>query len=215
MSRCFRRGGTDHRPVRKLLCGLEKPSSERLAGSSPTPSAYVMLREITHPALRVVRHASTSEARELLAAAVERDLLELQTVGRIVDLMPLGDLRAELTLLSRWVLGGIDRQRELILVFEKEGDSLPDLRDRFYEAGDLSYRVAVDYVRRLSKANPRMEGVDPEALAAVTMNALVNHRRCLWTFKRNPLDLDDERMVSGGVDVLMHLAGPDAESPGI
>lgn len=167
-----------------------------------------MLREITHPALRVVRHASTSEARELLAAAVERDLLELQTVGRIVDLMPLGDLRAELTLLSRWVLGGIDRQRELILVFEKEGDSLPDLRDRFYEAGDLSYRVAVDYVRRLSKANPRMEGVDPEALAAVTMNALVNHRRCLWTFKRNPLDLDDERMVSGGVDVLMHLAGP-------
>lgn len=153
--------------------------------------------------------------KELLAAAVERHLLELQTVGRIVDLMPLGDLRAELTLLSRWVLGEIDRQRELIHVFEKEGDSLPDLRDRFYEAGDLSYRVAVDYVRRLSKENPRMEGVDPEALAAVAMNALVNHRRCLWTFKRNPLDLDDERMVSGVVDVLMHLAGPDAESPGI
>ncbi len=152
--------------------------------------------------------------KELLSAAVERHLLELQTVGRIVDLMPLGDLRAELTLLARWVIRELDRQRELMLVFEKEGDELHDLRDRFYEVGDLSYRVAVDYVRRLVKDAPHLQGVDPEALAAIAMNALVNHRRCEWTFQRKPLELDDERMVAGLVDVLMRLAMPDAV-PGV
>lgn len=152
--------------------------------------------------------------KELLSAVVERHLLELQTVGRIVDLMPLGDLRAELTLLARWVIRELDRQRELMLVFEKEGDELHDLRDRFYEVGDLSYRVAVDYIRRLVKDSPQLQRVDPEALAAIAMNALVNHRRCEWTFQRKPLDLDDERMVAGLVDVLMRLAMPDAV-PGV
>ena len=146
--------------------------------------------------------------KELLAAVVERHLIELQTVERIVDLLPLGDLRSELTLLSRWVLNELDRQRELMLVFEKEGDALADLRDRFYDVGDVSYHVAVEYTRRLAKEHPRMRGIDPEALAAICMNALVNHRRCLWTFKRNPLDLDDERMTAGVVDVLMRLADP-------
>lgn len=144
--------------------------------------------------------------KELLAAVVERHLIELHTVERIVDLLPLGDLRSELTLLARWVLNELDRQRELMLVFEKEGDALADLRDRFYDVGDVSYRVAVEYTRRLAKDHPGMRGIDAESLAAICMNALVNHRRCLWTFKRNPLDLDDERMIAGVVDVLMRLA---------
>jgi AcrR family transcriptional regulator len=143
--------------------------------------------------------------KQLLAAVVERHLVELQTVERIVDLMPLGDLRAELTLLARWVLAEIDRQRELMLVFEKEGDRFPELRDRFYEVGDLSYRVAVEYVRRVIKDNVA-KSVDAEAFAAIAMSALVNHRRCRWTFGRNPLDLDDERMVAAVVDVLVRLA---------
>jgi AcrR family transcriptional regulator len=143
--------------------------------------------------------------KELLAAVVERHLVELQTVERIVDLLPLGDLRSELTLLARWVLNELDRQRDLMLVFEKDGDALPDLRDRFYEVGDVSYKVAADFTRRLAKDRPSMEGIDPDALAALCMNALVNHRRCLWTFKRNPLDLEDERMVETVVEVLLRL----------
>jgi AcrR family transcriptional regulator len=144
--------------------------------------------------------------KEVLGAVVERHLYELETVGRIVDLMPLGDLRAELTLLSRWVLGELDRQRELMLVFEKEGEELADLRDAFYEVGDLGYRVAADFVKRLLKGSPGLGEVDADALTAIAMNALVNHRRCSWTFHRNPLDLDDERMVAGVVDVLMRVA---------
>ncbi len=151
--------------------------------------------------------------KELLAAVVERHLYELQTVGRIVDLMPLGDLRAELTLLARWTLTELDRERELMLVFDKEGDELADLRDRFYAVGDLSYRVAVDYVRRFAKDAAHLHDIDAEALAAIAMNALVNHRRCRWTFDRDPLDLDDDRMVAGLVDVLMRLVQPET-SPG-
>ncbi|MFN2589858.1 MAG: TetR/AcrR family transcriptional regulator [Actinomycetota bacterium] len=146
--------------------------------------------------------------RELLAAVVERHLYELQTVGRIVDLLPLGDLRAELTLLARWVLTELDRQRELMLVFEKEGDELRDLRDRFYEVGDVSYRVAADYVRRFTSDAGDVGGIDADTLAAIAMNALVNHRRCWWTFERNPLELDDDRMVGGLVELLMRLVRP-------
>jgi AcrR family transcriptional regulator len=145
--------------------------------------------------------------KELLAAVVERHLVELHTVERVVDLLPLGDLRSELTLLARWVLKELDRQRELMLVFEKEGDALADLRDRFYEVGEVSYGVAAEFARRLVNERSAMEGIDADALAAVCMNALVNHRRCLWTFKRNPLDLEDERMIETVVEVLLRLAG--------
>ncbi|MDQ4142761.1 MAG: TetR/AcrR family transcriptional regulator [Actinomycetota bacterium] len=152
------------------------------------------------------KHFGSKE--ELLAAAVERRLVELQTLERVIDLLPLGDLRAELTLLCRWSLGEIDHQRELMLVFEKDGDSLSEFRDRFYALGDLSYRVGVEYIRRTIKDHEPMAGLDADALAVICINALVNHRRCLWTFKRNPLELDDERVVTNLVEILMRLAVP-------
>src|SRR3712207_3652118 len=70
--------------------------------------------------------------QELLAAAVERHLHEIETIGEVLELMPLGDLRAELTLLARWILGDLERHRELFLVLEKEGADLRELRDRYY-----------------------------------------------------------------------------------
>jgi AcrR family transcriptional regulator len=144
--------------------------------------------------------------RELLAAAVERHIHELQTIGNVMDLMPLGDLRAELTLLIRWLLGQLQGERELCLVLEKDGDQLPELRDRFYqEVVDVGYHLAVEYARRLVKEEPQLAELDVEAVAAIAVGAAVNHRRSEWTFGRTPLDLDDERFVAGTVDLLMRV----------
>lgn len=146
--------------------------------------------------------------QELLAAAVERHLREVETIRTVLDLMPLGDLRAELTLLARWVLADLDRHRELLLVFEKEGDNLAELRDRYYEeVGEFGYRVGADFLRRALDAAGAH--IDPEVLATVTMNALVNQRRCEWTFGRKPLGLDDAQLVEGVVEVVMRFAGGD------
>lgn len=146
--------------------------------------------------------------RELLAAAVERHLHEIETIRTVLDLMPLGDLRAELTLLARWVLADLDRHRELLLVFEKEGGDLAELRDRYYEeVGEFGYRVGADFLRRALDAAGAH--IHPEVLATITMNALVNQRRCEWTFGRKPLGLDDAQLVEGVVEVVMRFAGGD------
>lgn len=144
--------------------------------------------------------------RELLAAAVERHIHELQTIGNVMELMPLGDLRAELTLLVRWMLGQLERERDLCLVLEKNGDQLPELRDRFYEEViDVGYRLAVEYARRFLKEVPELSDMDVEAVAVIACSATVNHRRTEWTFGRTPLGLDDERFVAGIVDLLARL----------
>ena len=148
---------------------------------------------------------------ELLASAVARHLHEIQSIGGVLDLMPLGDLRAELTLLARWILADLERHRELFLVFEKEGADLQDLKDRYFEeVGALGYRLGAEYVERILSDRDDLSAVGAQELAAVAMNALVNHRRCEWTFGRKPLDLEDEQLVKGVVEVLITILTPSS-----
>ena len=72
--------------------------------------------------------------------------------------------------------------------------------------------MGAEYVERILRERDGSQRVGAHELAAVAMNALVNHRRCEWTFGRKPLDLDDEQMVAGVVEVLMTiLATPPPE----
>lgn len=144
--------------------------------------------------------------RALLEAAVERHTHELNSLSHVVDLFPLGDLRAELTLLIRWLLAELDRERDVIRILEKEGEHVPELRDRFYAAvADSGYRLGVDFARRALKEVSIIGDIDIDALVAVIVGAVVNFRRTQWTFARSPLDLDDERFSAGAVDVLVRL----------
>lgn len=147
-----------------------------------------------------------SSKRELLAAAVERHIHELRTIGDVTALMPLGDLRAELTLLARWVLQELDRERALVRVLEKDGDELPELRERVYdEIVGTGYRLGVDYFGRVFEDVAGLGDVDAEALSVVVLGAAASFRRTEWTFGRPPLGLDDDRFVAGIVDLLARL----------
>jgi AcrR family transcriptional regulator len=144
--------------------------------------------------------------RDLLEAALERHIHELQSMSGVMDLLPLGDVRAELTLLVKWLLVELDRERDIILIFEKEGAEFPDLRDRFYEQiGDFGFRQASELARRLFKEAPALGDIDIDTLAAVAVGGLVCHRRAQWTFGRAPLDLEDERFAAGVVDLVVRL----------
>jgi AcrR family transcriptional regulator len=144
--------------------------------------------------------------RALLEAAIERHTHELDSLSHIVDLFPLGDLRAELTLLIRWLLAELERERDMVRILEKEGDQVAELRDRFYASvADTGYRLGVDFARRALKEVPALAEADIEAAVAVFVGAVVNFRRTQWTFSRSPLDLDDERFAAGTVDLFVRL----------
>lgn len=142
--------------------------------------------------------------RALLEAGVDRHTQQLESMQSVVDLLPLGDLRAELTLVARWLLGELVRQREAIVVIEKEGAAFPDLRDRFF-AGviERGYRQAAELGRRWLKELPVT--VDVDALATLVVGSLINYRWAEWTFGRDPLDVDEERFVQTFVAVFATL----------
>src|SRR3712207_8434086 len=67
---------------------------------------------------------------EVLRAAVERHARDVGQVEEMMSLMPLGDLRAELTLLIRLGFKELERERQLIRIRSEEHTS--ELQSRQY-----------------------------------------------------------------------------------
>jgi hypothetical protein len=67
----------------------------------------------------------------VLRAAIERDLGAIDELGDVVAMLPLGDLRVELTLLARWNLRSLERRSRLAWLVRRESARLPpDLLDQ-------------------------------------------------------------------------------------
>jgi hypothetical protein len=124
----------------------------------------------------------------------------------VVDVLPLGDLRAELTLVARWLLAEMQRQRDAIVLIENEGSEFPELRERFF-AGviERGYRQAAELARQWLKDVPVQ--VDYEALATLVVGSLIAYRWSQWTFGRDPLVVDEERFVQTFVDLFAGVTG--------
>jgi AcrR family transcriptional regulator len=146
--------------------------------------------------------------RALLEAGIQRHIQEVSTAAGVIDLLPLRDLRSELTLVARWLLAELAKEREVALVLEKEGDgSLAELRERFaHEVIERGYRQGAELVARLLK-HASSPAWDHEAVAVMAIGALVNYRRTQWTYGLTPLDIDEERLVHTFVELLAEGAG--------
>jgi len=145
--------------------------------------------------------------RAVFEAGVERHISGTQGMERVIDLMPIGDLRAELTLLVRWLLGELAGEREVVVLIEKEGSAFPELRDRFFEqVVQRGYRRAAEFAQRWLKSIPGGGTVDAEALACLAIGSIVAYRRQIWTFGVDPLDVDEERFVQTFVNTFGLLA---------
>lgn len=132
--------------------------------------------------------------------------LDLGTADRV-------DIRAELTFVARWLLEELDRERTITHVIEREGDRLPELRNRM-RAGvsDRGYRITAAFIDRWT--GTVAPSLDREALAVVVLGSLINLRRSTWTFGRPPLDVDDDRAVETFVEMALVLfAAADAADP--
>ena len=144
--------------------------------------------------------------RELLDAALERHVQDLDQMQGAIDLLPLGDLRAELTLMARWNLQDLLRRRELHRFLRKEGDQFPELVTKIYErTGEGPLRRTAEFLRaRFLEAGA--EPVDTEALVAVMVQTMSAYRIHEDIYGRPPLDVDEERFVQAWVDVCLAYA---------
>lgn len=136
----------------------------------------------------------------LLDAAVARHIDRVRTLRRSTDRVPLGEFGSELAAIMRALLVELDDERLITSLLEKEGDSFPELRDRFYKGlAEPGYRDAATLLERAVGAGSTW---DAEALSVITVGALVNSLRNQWTFGTRPLDVSDERLVGTLIGLL-------------
>ncbi len=169
---------------------------ERAAGLTPRAGA-------------LYKHFPSKEA--LLEAAFERNVAEIEALHSAIELMPLGDLRAELTLLARFGLQMLSRERALRRIVITEGDRFPELKRRFRDAVvDRSYAELTAFFRLKMDSGEMPEG-DAEAIAVLLAGAILGYSVEFDVFGRRPAGVDEERLINAAVDACMALASEKEE----
>lgn len=146
----------------------------------------------------------------VLEAGLEQHLAAIGDVAIDLADAPLTDPRLETELVARWLLAELDRERTITHIIEREGDRLPELRERMRDGiSDRGYRIASAFIERWS-AKVTIQPIDHDALAVILVGAIINLRRSTWTFAQAPLGLDDERFLATFVDLATALFDLDA-----
>jgi AcrR family transcriptional regulator len=149
------------------------------------------------------KHFRSKEA--LLEVALAQRMQEITSLPDRLDLGPLSDLRSELTLIARWGLAELERERELALIVMKEGHRLPGFKDAFRQAiVRPGHALAVEVLRRYSAAHD-VEFDDVEALGEVLCSALVGFALQGFMLGKDFVDISDERFAAAHVEVALAL----------
>jgi AcrR family transcriptional regulator len=149
------------------------------------------------------RHFRSKEA--LLEAAVAAHFDAVKQVNLELFHARDTDPKTVALIFGRWLLADLDAQKNMTRILEREGDRLPDLRDRFRagaEAGFQAVRSILDAWLR-----ERSSTLDASVLAVTLMGGVVNFRRSAWTLGAAPLELDDDRFLAGFADLVASLVG--------
>ena len=144
---------------------------------------------------------------DVLRAAIERDLAAIDELGAVIAMLPLGDLRAELTLLARWNLSSLERRARLARLVRRESAHLPpDLIDQLYaRLVAQPYEQIVGWLRgRYVEAG--IAPPDLHTLAFVLIEPMSSYRAMYEMFGRTLDDINDERFIAGWVDVALAVA---------
>jgi AcrR family transcriptional regulator len=158
------------------------------------------------------RHFKSKQ--HVLEAVLEDHLKQLGTTQNVMDLMPLGDVRAEITLLARFGLQQIQSMRPFVRILQRDAKYVPGLLDRYRdEVVRHGYAIAADWFRRQFK-DASLPDRDFEALAVMAVGSVINYRWEEALFGLAPADLDDERFVQAFVDVWTnYFSGLAADPP--
>jgi AcrR family transcriptional regulator len=140
---------------------------------------------------------------EVLEAGIERQVSGIDVIQPAIEMLPLGDPRAELMLVGRWGLSELASEMPLMKVVQKDGDRFPEL------AAKVNARIiarghaqAVTIVRRV--LGDQLEEREIAALASVALGSLVGYRIEEAMFGPRPVSEDD--FLAAWVDLLMAFA---------
>lgn len=141
-------------------------------------------------------HFRTKE--DVLAAGIERQLTRLDALRQIRGvILPLGNLRAELTLLARYVFTELDEEQELLRVLVSEGRRRPDL------VGNAIERVVRgaydDFASLLNRSGGN------EVQAALALSSLVGFISAGLLLGQDLVSADQEDVVATWVDMVAQL----------
>lgn len=142
----------------------------------------------------------------LLVAAVEAQAAELDQLNELVQLLPLGDLRADLTLLARWTLLQLDTHRDLHRLLQREADRFPELltavRERLVWP---AHHHAIALTRVLLGPYGLLDEEAP-GVATIALGALLSYRTDQWMFTTAPGGIDDDQLIEAWVSVWCRMA---------
>lgn len=143
---------------------------------------------------------------ELLRSAIEHELRAIDELGSVMEMLPLGDLRAEFTLLARWNLGSLERRSALARFVRRDVGRLPpELRDELYDRlVGKPYEQIVDWLQ--SRFAGAAERPDLPALALVLVETITAYHSLRRTFGRTPDNVDDERFIAAWTEAALAVA---------
>jgi AcrR family transcriptional regulator len=150
---------------------------------------------------------------ELLRSAIERELLAVDELGSVLEMLPLGDLQAELTLMARWNLASLERRSQLARFVRRDADRLPPaLRHELYDRlVARPYEQIVTWLRERFPDSP--QDADLHALALVLIESMSAYHSMRRTFDRAPDDVDDERFIAAWVETALAVTSRFGLSP--
>lgn len=137
---------------------------------------------------------------EVLEAGIERHVSEIAVIQPALEMLPLGDPRAELTLVGRLGLNELAGEMPLMKVVQKDGDRFPEIAAKVNEQIIVrGHGQAVTVVRRL--LGDVLDERQIAALASVALGALVGYRIEEAMF--GPRPVGEEKFLEAWVDVVM------------
>ena len=146
---------------------------------------------------------------EVLEAGIERHVSEFESMRSALEMLPLGDLRSELTLMARWGLAELREEQQLMKIVQKDGDQFPKLAAEVHERIIApGHREAVTVFERLFGDRPL---ANLEALAAVAVESLVAYRIEESMFGSPPGGVAEDDFIEAWVQVWLTFA--DAALP--
>lgn len=144
--------------------------------------------------------------QELLRRAIEHELQAMDELDSVMEMLPLGDLRAEFTLLARWNLGSLERRSALARFVRRDAARLPpDLRDELFDRlVGQPYEQIVGWLR--DRFADSAERPDLPALALVLVESISAYHSLRRTFARTPDSVDDERFIAAWTETALAVA---------
>jgi AcrR family transcriptional regulator len=189
-------------PERIVDAGIELFSDQGFKGT--TVGELERAAGLTPRAGALYKHFPSKEA--VLEAAFERHVAEIEALHSAIELMPLGDLRAELTLLTRFGMQTLVRERALRRIVITEGDRFPELKRRYQERiVDRSYEEVMGFIS-LKIGAGEFPDCDVAAVAVVMVGSLLGYSIEYDVFGRHPAGVDEDRFIEAVVDAAMALA---------